>query len=118
MASYSTSRLLQSLCRRPDLAERLRKEPDSVFAEFGIDERERAALRQPSPEALGAIDWSEAPWPQLVSTLKERTGRAGKALFRPLRLALTGRESGPEMAALLPLIGPEKVALRLKVAAG
>ncbi|HEX8512513.1 MAG TPA: glutamate--tRNA ligase [Allosphingosinicella sp.] len=67
-------------------------------------------------EALAAIDWGDAPWPQLVSMLKERTGRTGKALFRPLRLALTGRESGPEMAAMLPLIGREEAIVRLRAA--
>ncbi len=67
-------------------------------------------------EAAGAIDWSEAPWPQLVSMLKERTGRSGKALFRPLRLALTGRKSGPVMAAMLPLIGRVEAIARLRAA--
>lgn len=37
--------------------------------------------------------------------LKAESGRSGKALHRPLRLALTGRDTGPEMAQLLPLIG-------------
>ena len=68
-------------------------------------------------EAAAAIDWSQAPWPQLVARLKESTGRSGKALFRPLRLALTGRESGPEMAALLPLIGRDETVARLRAAA-
>ncbi|HEX8262046.1 MAG TPA: glutamate--tRNA ligase [Allosphingosinicella sp.] len=67
--------------------------------------------------AAAEIDWLEAPWPQLVHRLKERTGRSGKALFRPLRLALTGRESGPEMAALLPLIGRDETIARLGRAA-
>jgi glutamyl-tRNA synthetase len=74
-------------------------------------------LIEAAADALGALDWSEAPWPQLVSRLKEGSGRSGKALFRPLRLALTGRESGPEMAALLPLIGHEKAIARLRAAA-
>ena len=73
-------------------------------------------LIEAAAEALEAIDWDEAPWPQLVALLKERTGRAGKALFRPLRLALTGRESGPEMAALLPLIGRDEAAARMRAA--
>jgi glutamyl-tRNA synthetase len=66
--------------------------------------------------AAEQIDWAEPPWPQLIARLKERTGRAGKALFRPLRLALTGRESGPEMAALLPLIGRDETLARLRSA--
>jgi glutamyl-tRNA synthetase len=73
-------------------------------------------LIEAAAEALGAVDWNEAPWPQLVATLKERTGRTGKALFRPLRLALTGRESGPEMAGLLPLIGRDEAIARLRAA--
>jgi glutamyl-tRNA synthetase len=73
-------------------------------------------LIEAAADALATLDWTEAPWPQLVSRLKARTGRTGKALFRPLRLALTGRESGPEMAALLPLIGREEAAARLRAA--
>ena len=38
-------------------------------------------------------------------------------LFHPLRLALTGRDSGPEMAALLPLIGRDEAIARLRSAA-
>ena len=37
----------------------------------------------------------------------------GRALFHPLRLALTARETGPEMAKLLPLIGRAKASARL-----
>ena len=64
-------------------------------------------------EAAAEIDWTADPWPQLVALLKARTGRAGKALFHPLRKALTGRDSGPEMAALLPLIGKDEAVARL-----
>ena len=72
----------------------------------------------PRPRPPAAIDWSESPWPQLIARLKETTGRAGKPLFLPLRRALTGRDSGPEMAALLPLIGREETIARLRAAAG
>jgi glutamyl-tRNA synthetase len=78
-------------------------------------EEDRGLIEAAAAE-VEAIDWTEQPWPQLVSRLKERTGRVGKALFRPLRLALTGRESGPEMAALLPLIGREEATARLRAA--
>jgi glutamyl-tRNA synthetase len=63
--------------------------------------------------AASEIDWSADPWRELVALLKERTGRKGKPLFHPLRRALTGRDSGPEMAALLPLIGRETAIARL-----
>ncbi|MGZ8346363.1 MAG: glutamate--tRNA ligase [Allosphingosinicella sp.] len=69
-------------------------------------------------EAAAAIDWHEPPWPQLVARLKQSSGRAGKALFLPLRRALTGRDSGPEMAALLPLIGRDETIARFRSAAG
>ena len=68
-------------------------------------------------DAAEAVDWSESPWPQLVARLKETSGRAGKSLFHPLRRALTGRDSGPEMAALLPLIGRDETLARLRSAA-
>lgn len=71
---------------------------------------------------IDRIDWSlaearSAAWSFLTANLKERTGRKGKSLFLPLRLALTGREHGPDMAALLPLIGRERAVARLKTAA-
>ncbi|MDG2533687.1 glutamate--tRNA ligase [Sphingomonas sp. HITSZ_GF] len=61
------------------------------------------------------LDWSD-PWPALTGALKQATGRKGRALFLPLRLALTGREHGPDMAALLPLIGKENAVERLRPA--
>ncbi len=59
------------------------------------------------------IDWSADPWHALTSTLKGETGRSGKALFLPLRRALTGLDHGPDMVALLPLIGRERAIARL-----
>jgi glutamyl-tRNA synthetase len=59
------------------------------------------------------LDWSADPWHALTGALKETTGRKGKALFMPLRQALTGREHGPDMAALLPLIGKDRALQRL-----
>jgi glutamyl-tRNA synthetase len=73
-------------------------------------------LLSAAAEEAERIDWSDSPWATLVARLKERTGRGGKALFLPLRRALTGRDSGPEMAALLPLIGREEAVARLRAA--
>ena len=67
--------------------------------------------------AAEAIEWSDSPWPLLIARLKETSGRTGKSLFHPLRLALTGRDSGPEMAVLLPLIGRTEALARLRAAA-
>ena len=76
-----------------------------------IPEEDRAFLALAAEVAKG-IDWSD-PWPALTGALKQATGRKGRALFLPLRLALTGREHGPDMAALLPLIGKENALARL-----
>ena len=52
-------------------------------------------------------------WRTLTGALKEETGRKGKTLFLPLRRALTGLDHGPDMGALLPLIGREQALARL-----
>ncbi len=52
--------------------------------------------------------WDEATWGAWSAAVKQATGTKGKALFQPLRLALTGREHGPELKLLLPLIGRER----------
>lgn len=51
--------------------------------------------------------WDRTTWKNWTDRLKDLTGRKGRALFMPLRLVLTGRESGPELADLLPLLGRE-----------
>ncbi|WP_279479845.1 glutamate--tRNA ligase [Aureimonas sp. SK2] len=61
---------------------------------------------------LPAAPWDGTTWKAWTDRVKAETGRKGRALFMPLRLALTGLEHGPELAELLPLIGPERVAAR------
>jgi len=63
------------------------------------------------------LEWSAEPWRQLTSELKSATGKKGRELFHPLRLALTGRESGPEMAGLIQRMGKERAVRRLDAAA-
>ena len=67
--------------------------------------------------AADALVQTGPDWPALTAALKESSGRKGKALFQPLRLALTAREHGPDMAALLPLIGRDAALERLQAAA-
>jgi glutamyl-tRNA synthetase len=73
---------------------------DSAFAAAAL-----AALPLGEPDAGTWKLWTEA--------VKASTGAKGRALFMPLRLALTGREHGPELAPLLPLIGRVRLAARL-----
>ena len=61
--------------------------------------------------------WDETTWPRWTEALREASGRKGRALFHPLRLALTGEEQGPELRDLLPLMGHERVSGRLRLAA-
>ncbi len=66
-----------------------------------------------SAKDLPAEPWDSATWKAWTEALKNSSGRKGKQLFMPLRLALTGLDHGPELAALLPLIGRQKTLERL-----
>jgi glutamyl-tRNA synthetase len=68
-------------------------------------------------ETLPGEPWDGDVWKTWTSALREVSGRKGRALFHPLRLALTGEEKGPELAGLLPLMGQTRVAERLRTAA-
>ncbi|AVM74215.1 glutamate--tRNA ligase [Magnetospirillum gryphiswaldense] len=57
--------------------------------------------------------WDQTTWGAWTNAVKQATGRKGRELFHPLRLALTGRENGPELKLLLPLIGRDKALARL-----
>jgi glutamyl-tRNA synthetase len=60
--------------------------------------------------------WDSNSWGQWTLALKASSGRTGRPLFQPLRMALTGEPHGPELAALLPLMGAERVVKRLQTA--
>jgi glutamyl-tRNA synthetase len=64
-------------------------------------------------ELLPAEPWDAETWKAWANRLSEATGAKGRALYQPLRLALTGEDHGPEMAALLPLMGYSRVSKRL-----
>jgi glutamyl-tRNA synthetase len=58
--------------------------------------------------------WDEATWPAWTKAVAAATGAKGRALYHPLRLALTGRGDGPELKKLLPLIGRARALARLE----
>ena len=68
---------------------------------------EAAALLPPEP-------WDATTWERWAADVKRATGTKGKALFQPLRLALTARDHGPELKLLLPLIGRARAIARLE----
>ena len=74
---------------------------------------EDAAFSAKAAELLPPSPWSDATWGDWTNALKAATGAKGKALFHPLRLALTGQDSGPDMKSLLPMIGERRARARL-----
>ncbi|MDX9689506.1 MAG: glutamate--tRNA ligase [Proteobacteria bacterium] len=79
----------------------------SMLGEDAAFLADAAALLPPAP-------WDETTWSSWTNAVKAKTSRKGKELFMPLRRALTGLDHGPEMKALLPLIGYERSIKRLK----
>jgi glutamyl-tRNA synthetase len=77
---------------------------------------ERLLIRDAATEAE-KLDWSAEPWRTLTNEVKQSSGKKGRELFHPLRLSLTGRESGPEMAGLVSRMGKERAIRRLEAAA-
>ncbi len=68
-------------------------------------------------EAAGLLPdepWDAATWGQWTDAVKQATDRKGKALFMPLRRAITGLDHGPDLKALLPLMGRMRVLERLR----
>lgn len=103
---------LRQIGEAADWAERVRGLGRGHAAVLALDEADRgflataAALLPPEP-------WDETTFRAWTAAVTAATGRRGKALFRPLRIAATGREDGPELARLMPLIGREGMSARL-----
>jgi glutamyl-tRNA synthetase len=74
---------------------------------------EDAAFLATASGLLPSEPWNETTWGTWTAAVKGATGAKGKALFHPLRLALTAVDSGPDLKGLLPLIGRERTLARL-----
>ena len=87
-----------------------------------LDAANEELVRSAGPKyfsaAAGAVDASGNDWPAIVDAVKQATGKKGAALYKPLRLALTGLEHGPELAPLLKAISPTKARERFARFAG
>lgn len=88
---------------------------DGPFAPPVPEAADRPVIEAAAKVAPG-IDWTADPWHALTAAVKEATGAKGRALFLPLRRALTGRGHGPDMAELLPLIAKDEAIARLAAA--
>lgn len=98
-----------------------RRPPALSVAEAGADPEEGAKLTTADADVLAAAPEALPPGPfdpqtfrAWTEALRARTGKKGRALVLPLRKALTGLGHGPEMAALLPLLGRTAVLERLE----
>jgi glutamyl-tRNA synthetase len=80
-----------------------------------VEDADRPVLAA-AAAAAPAIDWNADPWHAVTAAVKAATGAKGRALFLPLRRALTGRDHGPDMAELLPLIAKDQAVTRLAAA--
>jgi glutamyl-tRNA synthetase len=114
MAGPAWEAIRPNLARVADAADWWQIVQGPIHAELAAEDRDFLVAAADEAERM---DWAQSPWAVLVAALKASTGRSGKTLFLPLRRALTGRDSGPEMAALLPLIGRDEAVSRLRAAA-
>ncbi|MHA6692158.1 glutamate--tRNA ligase [Devosia sp. A449] len=94
--------LRDNLHKFADIADLARLVTGPVEPVIADEDRDFLALAK---SLLPAEPWDLTTWGQWTDALKATTGRKGKALFLPLRLALTGRHDGPELKSLLPLVG-------------
>lgn len=76
-----------------------------------FSDEDRAFLDQ-AFDLLPEEPWGASVWKDWTAAVRQATERKGKTLFMPLRLALTGLSSGPELADLLPLMGRERTLAR------
>ncbi len=92
-------------------------EPDDKAAQLLSEEDSKKAIAAARGLKLSSIE-SERLAGALIDEIKRETGFKGKKLYMPLRAALTGTLSGPELDKAIPLIGAERCIKRLERAAG
>jgi glutamyl-tRNA synthetase len=83
---------------------------------LGAEEQSVIAAAGPAffAAAAAALDRSGQDLRALAALLKRETGRGGAQLFMPLRVALTGKTHGPELAPILKLMPAETARRRLE----
>jgi glutamyl-tRNA synthetase len=74
---------------------------------------EDRAFCDAAAELLPQEPWDDSSWSNWTKAVAAATGRKGRELFHPLRLALTGLDHGPELKYLLPMLGRQRAILRL-----
>lgn len=75
---------------------------------------EDQAFTNEAAKLLPSEPWNENTFNEWINNIKLKTGKKGRDLFHPIRMALTGQENGPELKNLILLMGHEKVLKRLQ----
>ena len=94
--------LRENLVKFPDIVEWSKLLTGPVEPVVAEEDRDFLALAK---AMLPPEPWDDSTWSHWTNALKASTGRKGKGLFLPLRMALTGRHDGPELKSLLVLLG-------------
>jgi nondiscriminating glutamyl-tRNA synthetase len=89
---------------------------DDTARSILLDPKNQETLRLILPIMEGLPELEQDDQHPLLSLLGEKTGRKGKALYAPLRAAVTGKTKGPELARTLPILGRDRIITRLKMA--
>ncbi len=102
--------LRENLVKFDDIKDLAKLITGPIEPNIALDDKEFIEI---AAKNLPPLPWDENTWGQWTSSLKSLTGRKGKNLFLPLRLAITGRKDGPELKSLLVLIGRKECLARL-----
>ena len=98
-----------------------------IFLKSPLSYENAAWLQSPAAKTLltealallSSLNWNDPlVYDAFIAALKPKVSVKGKELFMPVRVALTGKEHGPELKKLFPLLGQQFVAERFKTALG
>ena len=81
---------------------------DIIFSNESYNIEDKKFLTQ-AAELLPKEPYTIDSWDEWISSIKKKTGKKGRDLFMPLRKALTGKDKGPELKYLLPLLSKDKI---------
>ena len=99
-------------CPNPIDYAKLPEEEKTVLKQDGAKEVVEASVRVLSELNLE----SEALFETFMTNLKKSTAQKGKALFMPLRVALTGHLHGPELKGIFNVLDRKSIVERLQKA--
>ncbi|MDR2829187.1 MAG: glutamate--tRNA ligase [Mycoplasmataceae bacterium] len=85
-----------------------------ILESNGISKEEFNTCITTLAQVLEHIDINESNGNEIVNMVKTSSGLKGKTLFMPIRLICIGKEHGPEMSKILPIIGKQTILKHIK----